>query len=76
MMEAERDSSVMFAGKLEANDHSYGCQPPEVWQLQQEVSVQYTSVHPHTAAVQTQISTGLCSIELPKCQSKIRKIRL
>jgi len=38
MMEAERDSSVMFAGKLEANDHSYGCQPPEVWeQLQQEV---------------------------------------
>ena len=39
-MEAERDSSVMFAGKLEANDHSYGCQPPEVWeQLQQEVSV-------------------------------------
>ena len=40
MMEAERDSSVMFAGKLEANDHSYGCQPPEVWeQLQQEVSV-------------------------------------
>ena len=43
MMEAERDNSAMFAGKQEANDHSYGCQPPEVWeQLQQEVSVHIT----------------------------------
>ena len=33
----------------------------------------YSNVHPHTAAVQTQIATLQDYLELPKCQSKILK---